>query len=277
VTGATMNFFDTEQFKDPQALAWYLSNHSQQDVATDLQQSRCDPNDVLSIGDSVYFMLKNRVIARLFYETGLRTLDAHPDLLAKDINPLLSRRNLCAIFVEDESFDDALKLLSSSPDILQLDPNLGAILAYKLYEQGAYQQALPVLDRVLQLPQSELSEKVQVPLNSLHALHSAILAKASVRRLRDLKWFWNPDVEPVPDGILSMGYDALTKKGLPTHVLDRARSAVIMQVSNDRKMWFIFIYDRDDPTPIMQREKSELCFVSFYHRDGTVHLSDVSY
>jgi hypothetical protein len=72
-----------------------------------------------------------------------------------------------------------------------------------------------------------------------------------------------------------MEFDALAKRGLPPRVLDRARSAVIMQVSNDRKMWFVFFYDLDNPTEIMQRENSELCFVSFHHRDGKVQVSDV--
>jgi tetratricopeptide (TPR) repeat protein len=270
-----MNFFNTEQFKDTRALGWYLSNHSGEELAADLRASSCDPNDVLTTGDQAYFMLKNRAAARILYEAGLRTLDARPDLVAEDINPLLSRRNLCAILVENESFDGALKLISASPDILQLDPNLAAILAYKLYERGAYQQARPLLERVLQMPQSVVSEKVRVPLNSLQALYNAIRAKASVRSLRDLNWFWNPDVEPVPDGILSMGFEALTKRGLPPRVLERARSAVIMQVSNDRKMWFVFLYDRDDPSGIMQRENSKLCSVSFHHRDGNVQVSDV--
>jgi hypothetical protein len=115
-------------------------------------------------------------------------------------------------------------------NVIELDPHLGAIFAYKLHEQGSYRQALAVMERVMQLPQSVLSEKVQVPLNILQALNAAIRAKASLRRLRDLNWFWNPDVQPVPEGILSMGYDSLTKGGLPAQVLDRARSAAIMQV-----------------------------------------------
>ncbi len=219
--------------------------------------------------------LQNRAMGRVFYEEGLRSLDANPGLLAADINPHLARRNLCAIFIEDNDFDSALKLLSSAPQVIELDPNLGAIFSYKLYEQGAYRPALAVMERVLQQPLSVLSEKVQVPLSSLQALYSAIRAKASGKRLRDLKWYWSPEAEPVPEGLLSMEYEALTKQGLAARVLDLARSAVIMQVSKDRKMWVVFFYDREDPTSIMERDNSELCYVSFHHRDGSVQVSDV--
>jgi tetratricopeptide (TPR) repeat protein len=270
-----MNFFNTEGYRDPQELSWYLSNRSPEQVLEDVRSSRCDPNDILCTGDVAYFMLKNSDFARVFYEEGLRALDANPGLLAADIDPLLSRRNLCAILMEENKFDEALRLFSACSDLINLDPNLAAVFAWRLHKAGAYRPAFQLLERVLRLPPAEIAEKVKIPLNTLQALYADNKAKASVKRLYDLKWFWSPEVEPVPEGIMMTTFESLAKKGVPDQILVQARSAVIMSASNDRKMWFIFFYDRADPTSLLEQKNAELFFASFYHRDGNVGIADV--
>ncbi len=272
------NFFNGSPTTDFQGLIAYVKAHTPEQMLSDIRASSVDPNDLPSIGDTVKMFLNDegKHHAKVCYGEGIRQLEEEPQRKAPDVNLMFARRNFCACCFPEEPVE-AFNVLVDEPEIIVADPVLATGIATGLAQEGYPKQANIIVTALDQIPAQNLLLKFEeggIEIGILKALRDHLRQQLGGRKLRDLKWFWNPNVEPVPDGILSMDYDAIR---LPAQVLDRARSAVIMQVSNDRKMWFVFFYDREDPTSIMQRENSELCYVFFYYRDGNVQVSDVHY
>jgi hypothetical protein len=79
-----------------------------------------------------------------------------------------------------------------------------------------------------------------------------------------LAWYYDEDLEPIPDAIPNLSFAELERKGLRRDLLASLRSAFIFQVSNDRRVWYVSFYDRADPSALIERNDSGQFIIWFY-------------
>ena len=98
--------------------------------------------------------------------------------------------------------------------------------------------------------------------------------------LSDYRWLTPSGFGPLPDGLLTLPLQDITKRGdgintIPIEAVSAASSAVLLQVSPDNKIWTVDFYDAEDPRPLLSDRKPGQFRISFYQRDGRFNVTKI--
>ncbi len=267
------NFFDGTPQTDFQGLMAYVRTHTPNQMLADIRSSSVDPNDLPGIGDMVRMFLKDAGTrhAKVLYAEGIRQLEAEPQRKAPDVNLMFARRNLCACCIPDAPVE-AFNVIAEDPTIVAADPALGVVVAMGLVQEGHAKQASQIISVLDQIPLEQVLpklEEAQMSFDVLKGLKVEIRRHLGGKKMCDLVWWYDEsDVGQLPNGLVNMDLNELTKSGIPSSVLATIKTAVVLSRSNDRKMWYCGFFDVQDPSPLLDRGIVGLFRADFYNRIG---------
>jgi hypothetical protein len=156
------NFFDGNPARDLNGLIAYVKSHTPDKMLAEIRDSKLDPNDLPSLGDTVQLFLKEDGCAHasVLYAEAIRQLNAAPHLLAPDVDLLLARRNLCALYMPDQ-VEQALGVIEEDPQLIGRDPALALWIAATLVETEHPQQADWIFSGIDQISPKDLLPKLE--------------------------------------------------------------------------------------------------------------------
>jgi tetratricopeptide (TPR) repeat protein len=251
----------------PQAEA-YVTSHSPEQMIAELQHGTYDPNDMLCAGDILRVQLEQTEHSIAMYQEGLKRLEEHPELKAHDIDLAEAYMCLCPMLVVRDKtgdLDQAIAAylraveLKSHESAITHDPLANMLLGSRLYLTRRFGEALPFLDRFLQVPVESLSARMQSRGADARNMRQAILNNLGARpattaeSLGNLEWYAAPGLRPLPNVVPALKLSALAQKlsnfGVSKSALHSVRSAVLYRASDDGKAWFVGLFEEEDPMP----------------------------
>jgi len=268
-------FFDRYfegQMRDLEELKNFIGQHTPDQVSVEARSSSLPPEDLLMVADMVRMFVKQDGTlkrAKVLYAEGMRKILAGPPGVLSDNDMLSNMRNWCLCCLPDE-LEEACRVVAQEPQVVAADPALATMLTALLVENGLYRQAQAVLSGIEQIPLEDLLPKLEAAemnFDTIRSLKDAVRTNLGKRKMRDLIWWYDESaVKQLPERLIEMDLDELTKYGIAPDVLGTLRTAVVFRASDDRKMWFCGFFDVKDPSPLIDSGRTGRFQATFYNR-----------
>ena len=259
---------------DEEKIQSYVAQNSPTQLWREIAAANFDPTDVLAFADILSMFIKADDHAIALYSGTLGELERYPERASPDTNLMGAWVSLFMTCSRRGRTEEAVKAYYKAAHLGYDDAKSKVLLATHLHALGRYSDSLDVLSTVLdshtlgsgpnQIPAGMYDIAVRLK-NELMAKTNRSRPPASLARLA---WYFNDDLQPIPDAIPNLAFAELEPKGVTQEVLESLRSAFICQVSPDRKVWYVSFYDRADPIELIE-ENDFGRFMIWYYIDPT--------
>lgn len=224
---------------DPDKVVSYVLSHTPEQMITDSRSWSCDACDLLTYADILSgFDFPDHVIA--LYQEGLKRLSEHPEELTPEVNVFGAYAMLGINLTSKGRHHEAIDAFEQAMIVGGNHPKIMALLAINYIKVGRHIEALKHIERILRIPQDEIANTVG----------RDVLVTLKQLTLWRLIWWYQSELNPIPTALFSMPVSLLLSQGVGQSVLDSLQSAFILDVSTDRKMWWVSFYDVKDPTQL---------------------------
>ena len=268
-------FFDgfmQGSMRDLEGLKQFVGQHTPDQVLQEARRSAVAPEDLPMIADVIRMFVKEdgaMARAKVLYAEGVRRVKSGPPGLLSDNDMLSSMRNWCLCCMPDAPYE-AFAVIAEEPQVVVADPALAVWVSAGLVEGGHHEQAGALLSALDQIPLEMLLPKLEdagITVEAVNSLKARVRSASGRRTMRDLIWWYDESaVGDLPKRLVDMDMDELTQYGISRDVLSTIKTAVVLRVSDDRKMWFCGFFDVNDPSPLLDSGRAGRFQVTFYNR-----------